>query len=344
MGVVGLPMGPRDAEILRSHAKQAPFGHGAKTVVDTAVRNTWEVGADAVKFTNPAWNKFLATNVVKEVVKALGVSYSSAMAPRCELHKLLLYEIGSHFASHQDTEKQAGMFATIIIILPSEHSGGQVCVSHGTKKNTFDTAASSATSFSLLAWYADVKHEVKPVTSGFRLALFLTTILRNWEQNLYADEVSQVAYILGHEYSSKSLKRASLKGADAHLVSVLVRLCKKEGLAIDFHLACIEHTISGTPDMDGEDGSRWMYSKGGKRRWDRSEFSMESFDEGDTEIKTLVTLDGKPVNARMFTLEEEDFMPKTIFQDLDPDYTEYAGYMGNEAGNASYLYHRSVSV
>ncbi|KAJ7463716.1 hypothetical protein FB451DRAFT_961994, partial [Mycena latifolia] len=260
MGVVGLPLSPRDAESMRSHAKQAPFGHGAKTVVDTAVRNTWEVGADAVKFTNPAWNKFMAANVVKEVVKALGVSYSPATAPRCELHKLLLYETGSHFAAHQDTEKQAGMFATIIIILPSQHSGGQVCVSHGTKKNTFDTAASSAASFSLLAWYADVKHEVKPVTSGFRLALSyklihiarntlppsipdsnaaiakLTTVLRNWEQNLYADEVSQVAYILDHEYSSKSLKRASLKGTDAHLVAVLVRLCKKEGLAIDFHL------------------------------------------------------------------------------------------------------------
>ncbi|KAF8215560.1 hypothetical protein K438DRAFT_1455933, partial [Mycena galopus ATCC 62051] len=260
MGVVGLPLNPRDADILRSHAKQAPFGHKDKSVVDTSVRNTWEVAADAVKFTNPEWNKFMAGTVVKEVVKALGVSYSPAIAPRCDLHKLLLYETGSHFSPHQDTEKEPGMFATIIVILPSEYSGGEVRVTHGTKKSTFDTAVSSAVGFTLLAWYTDVKHEVKPITSGFRLALSyklihtarntlppsipdsdaaiqnLTTVLRNWSDERYDDDVSQIAYILDHEYSKKSLKRASLKGSDAHLVGVLVRICKKEALTLDFHL------------------------------------------------------------------------------------------------------------
>jgi hypothetical protein len=245
------------------------------------------------------------------------------------------------------------MFATIIIILPSEHTGGQVCVSHGTKKDTFDTAISSAVGFSLLAWYTDVKHKVKPITSGFRLALSyklihtarntlppsipdstgaidtLTTVLRNWEQNRYGDYVEKVAYILDHEYSSKSLKRASLKGADAHLVAVLVRVCKKEALDINFHLACIEHTISGTADMDSGYGTEWMYGKGGKRRWGQSGFRMESFDGADTEILKVVTLDGNPVEARKFTLVEDDFMPKTVFEELDPDYTQYSGYMGN---------------
>ncbi|KAJ7894027.1 hypothetical protein B0H13DRAFT_2339410 [Mycena leptocephala] len=347
MGIVGLPLNPKDADILRSHATQAPFGHGNKTVVNTAVRNTWEVAADAVKFENPAWNKFMADTVVKEVVQALGVSYSPAIAPR--------------------TEKETGMFATIVIILPSEYSDGKVRVSHGTKKTTFDTAASSAVDFTLLAWYTDVKHEVKRITSGFRLALSyklihtarntlppsipdsdaaianLTAVLRNWEDNRYADadEVNQVAYILDHEYSSKSLKRASLKGADAHLVGVLVQICKKEALSFSSHLTCIEHTINGTADMESE--GDWMYGKGGKRAWNHSEFTIEDFyDAGETEIKHLVTLDGNPVAKRNFTIEEEDFMPKTIFQETDPDYTKYAGYMGNEAGDTSYLYYRSV--
>jgi hypothetical protein len=272
------------------------------------------------------------------------------------------------------------MFATIVIILPSEYSGGKVRVSHGTKKTTFDTAASSAVDFTLLAWYTDVKHEVKRITSGFRLALSyklihtarntlppsipdsdaaianLTAVLRNWEDNRYADadEVNQVAYILDHEYSSKSLKRASLKGADAHLVGVLVQICKKEALSFSSHLTCIEHTINGTADMESE--GDWMYGKGGKRAWNHSEFTIEDFyDAGETEIKHLVTLDGNPVAKRNFTIEEEDFMPKTIFQETDPDYTKYAGYMGNvclfcrlifffsliyyyvqEAGNTSY--------
>ncbi|KAJ7146564.1 hypothetical protein C8R44DRAFT_757779 [Mycena epipterygia] len=359
MGLVGLPLNPRDAELLRSHTQQAPFGHGDRTVVDRAVRDTWEVAADAVKFINPAWNKFIAGTVVKEVVQALGVSYSPAIAPRCELHKLLLYETGSHFSPHQDTEKHPGMFATVIIILPSEYTGGQVRVSHGNKKDTFDTAASSAVSFSLLAWYTDVKHEVKPITSGFRLALSyklihtarntlppsipdsnaaladLAKVLRNWDRHLYSDDVDQIAYVLGHEYSSNSLKRASLKGADVHLVAALVRLCKKEALGFSFHLACVEHTISGMPDM--EDGSEWMYGRGGKRRWNQSEFRIDEVYEGETVIKHLVTLDGKPVPRHGFTLEEDDFIPKTVFEDEDPEYTQYEGYMGNEPGEASYL-------
>ncbi|KAJ7089502.1 hypothetical protein C8R43DRAFT_833568, partial [Mycena crocata] len=275
IGLVGLPLSASDAENLRSHAKQAPFGHGQNSVVDKAVRDTWEVAATAVTFKNPAWTKFLNEVIVKEVVQALGVSCSPAVAPRCELHKLLLYETGSHFSPHQDTEKETGMFATIIIVLPSDHSGGQVRVSHGTKKATFDAAASSPVDYFVLAWYTDVKHEVLPITAGFRLALSyklihtarntlppsipdsntavadLTTVLRNWDQGLYDDDVSQVAYILDHEYSTKSLKRASLKGADAHLIAVLVRICKKEALDLKFHLACVEHTVSGMADMDG---------------------------------------------------------------------------------------------
>ncbi|KAJ6457231.1 hypothetical protein C8R45DRAFT_844321 [Mycena sanguinolenta] len=359
IGVVGLPLSPRDADVLRSHAKQAPFGHGDKSVVDSAVRKTWEVAADAVKFTNPEWDKFIADTVLKKAAQALGVTYSPAIAPRCDLHKLLLYETGSHFCHWPvscaeigfNTEKEPGMFATVIIILPSEYTGGQVRVSHGTKKATFDTAGSSATSFTLLTWYMDVKHEIKPITSGFRLALSyklihterntlppsipdsdtaiqnLTTVLRNWNDDRYDDAPSQIAYILAHEYSSKSLKRASLKGADAHLVGVLVRICKKESLDFKFHLACIAHTISGTPDLDTS--SDWMYSKGGKRRWDRSEFKMEDLQDGDTEITHLVTLDGVPCSTSGFSIDEEDLIPKSVFEEEDPDYTEYSGYMGN---------------
>jgi hypothetical protein len=68
------------------------------------------------------------------------------------------------------TEKSEGMFATMIIILPSAYTGGQVHVSHSNQKQTFDFSSTSLSSTAVLAWYTDVKHEVKPVTSGYRLA------------------------------------------------------------------------------------------------------------------------------------------------------------------------------
>ena len=40
-----------------------------------------------------------------------------------ELYKLLVYEKGGFFLSHRDTEKAPGMFATLVISLPSSHEG-----------------------------------------------------------------------------------------------------------------------------------------------------------------------------------------------------------------------------
>jgi len=45
-----------------------------------------------------------------------------------ELYKLLVYDEGSFFVSHRDTEKVPGMFATLVLVLPSTSTGG-ACVS-----------------------------------------------------------------------------------------------------------------------------------------------------------------------------------------------------------------------
>jgi hypothetical protein len=47
-----------------------------------------------------------------------------------DLYKLLIYDQGSHFVSHRDTEKAPGRFATLIITLPSVHAGGELVVRH----------------------------------------------------------------------------------------------------------------------------------------------------------------------------------------------------------------------
>jgi hypothetical protein len=52
------------------------------------------------------------------------------------------------------------MLASLIIVLPSRFEGGEVHIS-----------PSSGFATSALDWYTDVTHEVKPVTSGYRLAI-----------------------------------------------------------------------------------------------------------------------------------------------------------------------------
>jgi len=53
------------------------------------------------------------------VIAELGVSSDAVVT--VELYKLLLYQEGDHFMPHRDTEKADGMFATMIILLPSQY-------------------------------------------------------------------------------------------------------------------------------------------------------------------------------------------------------------------------------
>ena len=47
-----------------------------------------------------------------------------------DLYKLLVYDPGSFFVNHRDTEKAAGMFATLIIVLPPIYTAVHLLVRH----------------------------------------------------------------------------------------------------------------------------------------------------------------------------------------------------------------------
>jgi hypothetical protein len=101
VGLIGLPLSERDAKVVISHASQAPFGKGDQTVVDTTVRDTWEIEPASVSFTNPRWEQYVEQIASKTIWTALGVAPWTSK-PRCELYKLLLYQTGSHFLPHQE--------------------------------------------------------------------------------------------------------------------------------------------------------------------------------------------------------------------------------------------------
>ena len=63
------------------------------------------------------------------------------------------------------------MFATMIIVLPSEFTGGAAHLSHGRMSSIVDCSQGSMTQTTIPSWYTDVTHEIKPITSGYRLAL-----------------------------------------------------------------------------------------------------------------------------------------------------------------------------
>lgn len=101
IGIVGLPLSSRDAEAIVTAAAQAPFGHGEKTVVDTNVRDTWELQPNQVQFLNPAWKEWIEKEILVKAADDLGI-LDAAQTVKCELYKALLYKEGGHFLPHKE--------------------------------------------------------------------------------------------------------------------------------------------------------------------------------------------------------------------------------------------------
>ena len=93
-GYVGLPVGKLQAKAIIAACTQAPFGRGQETIVDTTVRNTWELEPSQFTITNPQWNSHLE-NLAAVVKKELGCDLK--LSVKCDLYKFLLYEQGSFF-------------------------------------------------------------------------------------------------------------------------------------------------------------------------------------------------------------------------------------------------------
>ncbi|MDQ0393162.1 2OG-Fe(II) oxygenase [Labrys monachus] len=166
VGPISLPFPRIQLEALIAAAEQAPYGRGNQTLVDTDIRRSWQIDAGKVHIHGKAWARSLQ-EIVDRVAAGLGVS--DPIKP--ELYKLLAYDEGGFFVSHRDTEKAPGMFATLIIVLPSAYTGGELVVRHRDREIRFDPHGQDPSEVAFAAFYADCLHELLPVTSGCRLAL-----------------------------------------------------------------------------------------------------------------------------------------------------------------------------
>ena len=239
---------------------------GAKTLVDTKVRRVWQMDPDQFTLTNPAWYAFLES-VVNAVQKDLGLERQE-LAPH--LYKLLLYEKGDFFLPHRDGERLARMVATLIVVLPSAFAGGELIVRLEGEEQVIDFGAGAQDLFHVhfAAFYADCEHEVRPLTSGYRLCLVynltlakekhkapaaprigervhaLTEILRGWAEQ---KEPRRLAITLEHKYTQAGVSWDALKGVDRVRARVLADAARGR-------LSC----LPGSADLVGiRGGGRW---------------------------------------------------------------------------------------
>ena len=89
--ILGLPLCEYQARSIIASASQAPFGRGEDTIIDTSVRNTWQLSPSQFTINNSQWSKQLNV-LLKKVKEELGCD--PKMTVSGELYKLLLYEPG----------------------------------------------------------------------------------------------------------------------------------------------------------------------------------------------------------------------------------------------------------
>src|SRR5439155_9528156 len=68
-------------------------------------------------------------------------------------------------------EKSPGMFATLLVVLPSQFAGGELAVRHKGRDVRLDLRTDDPAQIRFAAFYADCVHEVLPVVDGCRLTL-----------------------------------------------------------------------------------------------------------------------------------------------------------------------------
>jgi hypothetical protein len=356
VGPVALPLLPVQASELIAAAERAPYGRGDDTVIDTQVRRTWQIGPDRVRIGGKHWSQTLEA-ILDRVAEGLGVSDPID----AEFYKLLIYDEGSFFVNHRDTEKAAGMFATLVVVLPSVSTGGELIVRHKDREATLDLRCEEPSEAAFAAFYADCVHEVRPITSGCRLALVYNLLRKGKEPKLqppsYEDEQGRVAallrswaarkrspdeatpekliYPLEHAYTPAELGFDKLKGADSAIASVLANCAPQAGC--DLHLALLSIEETGAAEYTGN------YSRRG-RRSDEEEFEAGEVYERDVGLSEWRRPDGKPSELSELRAEDGEICPPNALEDLDPDEEDFHEATGNEGASFERTYRRAALV
>jgi predicted 2-oxoglutarate/Fe(II)-dependent dioxygenase YbiX len=351
VGTLALPLLPVQAEALIAVAEQAPYGRGTETLVDTDVRRTWQIDATRIHISGRRWAEDL-DRIVHAVTEGLGVRGEVQAEP----YKLLLYDTGSFFVSHRDTEKAPGMFATLVLALPSEYRGGELVIRHNSEEVRLDLRCDDPSEVAYAAFYADCRHEVLPVEGGYRWALVYNLLrpdggplpeapdhdrerrqlaerLRRWgEADPEAALPHKLIYPLEHSYTEAGLGFDALKGVDAAVAGVV--LAAAEDAHCDLQLALV--TI-------GESG--WAEYTGGGY-WDDAEPEFEIGEVDDTwrHVHTWRLPDGSNPDMGHLPFEDDEVCPPDAFADMDSVEPDFEEATGNAGATFERLYQRAALV
>jgi hypothetical protein len=369
IGPVRFPVTPAKARKLIEFGQPARFGRGAETLTDPDVRDTWEIPKRLV---SAVWNEASLADILTAVKEELGLPHQAELT--VDLHSLLVYEPGQFFVTHQDSEKDDAMIGTLVLTLPSSYTGGELIVGRDEELQAYQ---GSRGWLSVVAFYADCRHEVLPVKSGYRITLTYNLLLHGdisrpegdagtiaevasllrehfatpaprYHGGQPTDVPKRLAYLLDHEYTPRALSWGRLKGADADRVSLLLAAANDAGCETILALADIR-TQHGASDFDPYDyPSRWRQSDYGDEE-DASDSALRNLTiHGliDTEVALThwTGPDGATLEETSLSVAAGEVCASTPTDVLTPSDSQYEGNMGNYGNTLDRWYHRAAVV
>lgn len=346
VGDIAFPLQEFQAGELIKVARKSPFGKGRDTILDSSVRSGWEIDADKLNFANQQWSQFINKTIEKVKIE-LGLEEYTVEA---NLYKLLLYEEGDFFLPHKDSEKESGMFGTLIVGLPSNYSGGELVIRFEGEEVVADFAnPSDHFSINIAAFYADCDHEVKPLKSGYRISLVYNLVQRKSGKKIelksihhHADILADIItkhplekpyiVLLGHQYTPENFSYDHLKLNDRCRADALLLAAKKLGY---YSKLCLVTSFkAGIPDYDG-------YYEYGEDGGDDDALMEEVYEEW-LEIESWCGSQIPHLNT--FRFEEDDLITSFELDKDEPIVKESSGYMGNYGPDLSHWYHYGAVV
>jgi hypothetical protein len=337
LGELAYPINELQARALISVAHKAPFGKGHDTILDPSVRSAWEIDASQLKFEGQDWQE-LMDSILKNVQNNLGIEDYTIEA---QIYKLLIYEKGDFFLTHKDSEKEKGMFGTLIVALPSNHKGAELLVRfEGVEKSIDFSHYSSQGKIVFGAFYADCDHEVKPLLEGYRVVLVYNLIQKSSGKDIavqsykkhveclkacltkaesqISDSNRPMVVLLNHQYTPENFIQEQLKLNDRAKAIALLQAAKEAGIYAN--LCLVTATKEGSPLEYDED----------------CEIIDEIIDESISIEKWIE--DGYP-GLGDFHLDDDHIIAPFNMDDDEPYEVENSGYMGNYGPDITYWYH-----
>ena len=351
VGTLALPVPEAQVRQLIAIARPARFGRGEETLTDREIRDTYEVAKSRVRI-DPEWRGRVLAPLLDKIRDDLGLPASCRLT--AELHAFLVYGTGQFFVPHRDSEKSDGMVATLSMMLPGRSGGGALVVEHAGRTLTYRPSERLLT---FVAFYADCRHEVRPVRSGHRLSLTFNLLLTGDSSATSPAPASQVAmvadvlaqhfqernrlvYLLDHQYTERALHWQRLKGADAAQVAVL----RKAAEAMDCDLALALAEIHETWDAEPAYGSGSSWSFGDFDDEDEADVIPSDLIEDEIVLDTWLDAAGQAAEPIAARVDDEEVCTSTPTSAITPDESAYEGYMGNYGNTIDRWYRRAAVV